>query len=452
MSIYDAIAQGGKVANIPQALASGIKLADMFRQNRIGNATEDDVIEAARLENEMNRMKMEDGGVPFQTGTSAAIFRSRKDPNVIRTGQFSTGGRVVIDGQEVSQEDWEPVDTIRGAAAQSYYEPNLNLKSNVENEQERFKARLGQVSSIVEDFSKRFMAQNKRPPSQQEIIKYIPEAEVLTYYGGNMEAPAEKITIGYAQDGSPINVDASMNQEDIQAIKNDLPVNEGPLRSDLEEKAEEVKTQERTKNVEDLNAKNYTEIQKAEQDAISMVGLLDNFNLLYKDAIKGSGADFWASAAGLAKAAGIDANIEGLNNKQAADAIAAQLTMKIKSLAAGTSFNNNFSNTDLSFLKDMTPQTYMNEQGVEKLSQIMRKAAQRNQEIGVLASEYAAKNNGMIDEGFNKIRREYVNKNPIFSSNQKTVSIDTIRAFAYKNKMSEDEAIKKAKDDGWEIK
>lgn len=78
------------------------------------------------------------------------------------------------------------------------------------------------------------------------------------------------------------------------------------------------------------------------------------------------------------------------------------------SLGAGVS------NADRDFIMNQVPSLQNTPEGNKTLIDIGRKTAQRKQDVAKLAREYASKNNGRIDAGFDAVVQDYADKNPLF--------------------------------------
>jgi hypothetical protein len=84
--------------------------------------------------------------------------------------------------------------------------------------------------------------------------------------------------------------------------------------------------------------------------------------------------------------------------------------------AAGGSLGTAVSNADAAIIKSTVPNLQNTKEGNQQLIDIGRKVAQRKQEVGKLAREYAARNGGRIDAGFDRVLQEFADKNPMFKN------------------------------------
>ena len=78
------------------------------------------------------------------------------------------------------------------------------------------------------------------------------------------------------------------------------------------------------------------------------------------------------------------------------------------------SLSQGVSNGDRTFVESTVPNLQNTPDGNAKIFEVMRKVAQRKQEVARLATDYAAKNGGRIDYKFNSVLQDYAEKNPLF--------------------------------------
>lgn len=152
-------------------------------------------------------------------------------------------------------------------------------------------------------------------------------------------------------------------------------------------------------------------INKAARDS---VGALNNLNLMEKIT---SDPNFYSGAGGEAvtKAKQLAAS---LGIADAATAAPNELFKKIsqKSVldAAGGSLGGGFSNADRSFLEGTVANIGNTPEGNRQIIGIARRVEQRKQEVAQFARDYAKKNGGRIDAGFDTALAEWTAKNPAF--------------------------------------
>ncbi|BCH22085.1 hypothetical protein [Mesorhizobium sp. L-8-3] len=111
-----------------------------------------------------------------------------------------------------------------------------------------------------------------------------------------------------------------------------------------------------------------------------------------------------------ARALGFDP--DGVDSMEAFNAMSKQTALD----AMGGSLGTGFSNADRDFVIDQVPNLGNTPEGNRQLIQIQRKLAQRKQHIAKLAREYAAKNGGRIDPGFDDYLSQWAEQNPLFPS------------------------------------
>lgn len=82
--------------------------------------------------------------------------------------------------------------------------------------------------------------------------------------------------------------------------------------------------------------------------------------------------------------------------------------------AMGGSLGSGFSNADRDFVLNQVPNLANTQEGNKQLIEVTRKVRQREIEIAKMAREYAAKNKGRMDAGFDSVLQNYAEKNPLF--------------------------------------
>lgn len=90
------------------------------------------------------------------------------------------------------------------------------------------------------------------------------------------------------------------------------------------------------------------------------------------------------------------------------------LSNKLTLDAAGGSLGAQISNSDVKFLQAINPNLAATPEGNREIIGYHRKVYQRQQEVAKMARDYAAKNNGRIDAGFDAKLADYAEKNPLF--------------------------------------
>lgn len=158
----------------------------------------------------------------------------------------------------------------------------------------------------------------------------------------------------------------------------------------------------------------YVGIQKAGFDASGKIARLDRMEQLLSGVDTGSLTPIGTEIAGFAKSLGFDID-PNLPNKQAAQALAGEMTLAARNPSGGAGMPGAMSDADRKFLQQMTPNLAQTPQGRAMLIETNRKLAQRDQEVAALAREYRAKN-GRIDEGFYRVLAEFSARNPLFGT------------------------------------
>ncbi|MGF3026509.1 hypothetical protein ACQVP2_27260 [Methylobacterium aquaticum] len=90
------------------------------------------------------------------------------------------------------------------------------------------------------------------------------------------------------------------------------------------------------------------------------------------------------------------------------------LSNKVVLDGLGGSLGPGISNTDRDYISRTAPTLQQSEQGNRDLIGIARALAQRQQAVAKLARDYAAKNGGRIDGGFDQALEEFAANNPLF--------------------------------------
>ncbi len=106
----------------------------------------------------------------------------------------------------------------------------------------------------------------------------------------------------------------------------------------------------------------------------------------------------------------------GVKDSRAASAaeVFDALSNKVVLDGLGGSLGPGISNTDRDYISRTAPTLAQSEQGNRDLIGVARKLAQRQQDVSKLAREYAGKNNGRLDSGFDQVLDEYATANPLF--------------------------------------
>lgn len=90
------------------------------------------------------------------------------------------------------------------------------------------------------------------------------------------------------------------------------------------------------------------------------------------------------------------------------------LSNKVVLDGLGGSLGPGISNTDRDYISRTAPTLAQSEEGNRNLIGIARNLAKRQQQVSQLARDYAAKNNGRLDAGFDQALDEFAANNPLF--------------------------------------
>ncbi|WP_442580597.1 hypothetical protein ACSBOB_00915 [Mesorhizobium sp. ASY16-5R] len=165
------------------------------------------------------------------------------------------------------------------------------------------------------------------------------------------------------------------------------------------------------KTVGEGYGKRFLELQEGVQSAGRALNALDVMDQamsdpgFYSGAASGSVSSLkrYGAALGLPGADGID-SIETFN----------AMTKQAALDSMGGSLGTGFSNADRDFVIDQVPNLRNTPQGNKDLIDVQRKLNTRKQQIGALAREYAARNDGRIDAGFDDFLAQWAEQNPLF--------------------------------------
>lgn len=158
-------------------------------------------------------------------------------------------------------------------------------------------------------------------------------------------------------------------------------------------------------------AERFIGYQKGGQGAQSALSSLDVLENAMKDPnfYSGPGAERFALPLRQAQAAfGGDPKAAASMESFRANASKAALDAMGGSLGAG------FSNADRDFVLNQVPNLANTPEGNRQLIDVSRKLRQREIQVAKMAREYAARNKGRLDSGFDDELAEYAAKNPLF--------------------------------------
>lgn len=165
----------------------------------------------------------------------------------------------------------------------------------------------------------------------------------------------------------------------------------------------------------EANAKRFLDFQKTGQAASSQLNSLNVMERAMED------PNFYS---------GIGAERFGLPLKQAISAFggdpkgaASMEVFRANSSKAvidsmGGSLGTGFSNADRDFVLSQVPSLQNTPEGNKQLIEVTRAVAKRNQQIAQKARDYAKRNNGRLDAGFDDELASWAEKNPLFAKAQ----------------------------------
>lgn len=110
----------------------------------------------------------------------------------------------------------------------------------------------------------------------------------------------------------------------------------------------------------------------------------------------------------------------GITDPKAASATEAfnALTNQLTLDATGGKLGAGVSNADVAFLQSINPNLSTTAEGNREIINIQRKIAQRQVQVSQLARQYAAKNGGRLDAGFDEQLQRWAEQNPLFPQAQ----------------------------------
>lgn len=159
------------------------------------------------------------------------------------------------------------------------------------------------------------------------------------------------------------------------------------------------------------DADRFIAINKAGQDAIPRMNTLAQLERLAKDPdfISGAGAGWYdkynkalvAVGAGNPKAASAAEFFDSLSNQGVLDALGGKL-------GAGVS------NADVEFLRNAYTNRATTKEGNLQIIQYQKAVTQRQQQVAQLARQYAQRNGGRLDAGFDEQLAQWAERNPLF--------------------------------------
>ncbi|MBL8577708.1 MAG: hypothetical protein JNK47_10810 [Mesorhizobium sp.] len=163
-------------------------------------------------------------------------------------------------------------------------------------------------------------------------------------------------------------------------------------------------------------AKRFMEIQDGSQTAQRALNALDVMDQAMSDPGFYSGAASGSVTAlkRYGQALGIE-GADGIDSIETFNAMAKQAALD----SMGGSLGSGFSNADRDFVLDQVPNLQNTPQGNKQLVGIQRKLNQRKQQVAQLARQYAERNGGRINAGFDDELARWSEANPLFPDQPK---------------------------------
>lgn len=163
-------------------------------------------------------------------------------------------------------------------------------------------------------------------------------------------------------------------------------------------------------------AERFIEAQKTGQNANKTIGTLNLMEKLIDTPgfYSGTGGEIVTQA----KRALSSAGLADANAASAAEMFGSLANQTVLD-ASGGSLGNQISNADRDFIMRTAPSLTNTPEGNRDLIKMRRKLAQREQETAMMARDYAKRNGGRLDAGFDEELSEYIDKNPLFPQSTK---------------------------------
>ena len=158
-------------------------------------------------------------------------------------------------------------------------------------------------------------------------------------------------------------------------------------------------------------AEQYVGYQKAARNATNASGTLNLMENLTRDPnfYSGTGGELVTRGKQALSGIGVTAPDSAKANE-----LFGSLANKLTVDAAGGSLGAQISNSDIAFLSRINPGLATTPEGNREIIGYQRKLYQRQQEVGRMARDYAAKNSGRLDSGFDAVVADFAEKNPLF--------------------------------------
>ncbi len=163
-----------------------------------------------------------------------------------------------------------------------------------------------------------------------------------------------------------------------------------------------------------LGKKNAERFIQFQDDANSARGALDSLEVMDQAmAQPGFYSGFGADQVATLKRAGaaLGFNPDGISSMETFNAQAKSAALD----AMGGSLGTGFSNADRDFVLDQVPGLSTTPEGNRMLIEVQRRMNRRKIEVADLARDYASRNGGRIDFGFDEELKEWRDENPMFA-------------------------------------
>lgn len=170
-------------------------------------------------------------------------------------------------------------------------------------------------------------------------------------------------------------------------------------------------------------AKTMDELQTSARKAVPAIGQLDALAEAFKTTPQGWGADTLQNVRKAASALGVDSG--NLGTGDLVNSISNQLALILRNPASGGGMPGSLSDSDRNFLSSMVPGLTNTPNGNKYIAEAARLVFQRQIDVAKLASDYAKKHGGQIDDNFMGELQDFSNSHPIFDDLTKQIQSDT---------------------------
>lgn len=160
------------------------------------------------------------------------------------------------------------------------------------------------------------------------------------------------------------------------------------------------------------NAKIYNNLQNASMANPEKIAKMQQIGALLGDFEGGKFSKTGLELASAANSAGFKVD-KLLGNKQAAEALANEVALELRSTGAGNGMPGSMSDADREFLKSMAPGLSQSADGRQKIIAARVAVMERENKVADMARQYKDKY-GQLDSGFFTQLQAWSNRNPIF--------------------------------------